>query len=283
MKTSKLFCDLTVYRLTVCFILLTLFCVSLSGQNLSELSDEGYAHWVTAERLLETADDMNEYSLIAEELEAVINTDPRFKDSYMKLVVLYEKMAIEGGEPVFVKAEQLLETFLVAFPEEERVVKAEMTYIEALREKYRIDVPMRFVGKWDNGLEIACQNGYFTATLSPGHYDPKYEREVISLRQEGDHLILKIKQTYDGIASGRLKYDKVFKKYIEHLHKCDGKEYLWTKEVEIHTYKLYEDDGKLYIANVGRHTTLYSQYGVKVHTCSKNFDPPLFKTELKRY
>ena len=90
-------------------------------------TDAGYAHWVTANRLAETADNVTEYVLIASELKAVVNSDPQFKDSYMKLVHLYEKIAMEQGEPVFSKADKLLDKYLSAFPEEGRAVMAEKT------------------------------------------------------------------------------------------------------------------------------------------------------------
>lgn len=254
---------------------------SLYAQDLSSLTDAGYAHWVTANRLAETADDVTEYVRIAYELEAVVNSDPQFKDSYMKLVHLYEKIAMEQGEPVFSKADQLLNKYLSVFPEEGRAVMAEKTYIDALRDKYRANIPLSFVGKWRfHGLEISHSNGYFTATIDS---DDKYKREVLSITQKDDHLILVYKETYDGIAYGRLKYDKNFRKYQEHYHDCNGHRYLWTKEEVIHTYKLYEEDGKKFHLYLSSKKTYYSQYGVKAHSCTHQYGQDYWKRELHRY
>lgn len=129
-------------------------------------------------------------------------------------------------------------------------------------------------------MEISHSNGYFTATIDS---DDKYKREVLSITQKDDHLILVYKETYDGIAYGRLKYDKNFRKYQEHYHDCNGHRYLWTKEEEIHTYKLYEEDGKKYSIWLHIKNTFYSQHGVEIHSCSENYGQGIFKTELHKY
>lgn len=256
----------------------------LVAQEMSDLSDAGYAHWIAANRLLDNAGSPEEFELVATELESVIETDPQFKDTYMKLVHVYEKIAIKRGEPVFVKAEQLLNNYLERFPDEKREIGAERIYIDALREKYKQNIPMGFVGKWGadrwGWLEISCTNGHFTATTNS--YRDKYEYEVKSIRQVGNHLILKIKETYDGIATGKLKYDRSFKKYIPHVHRCNGIDYLWTKEIETITYKIYNKNGTNYMGMIGMHKELYSQ-GTFVHSCSSNYKDPIFVEELSKW
>ena len=249
----------------------------LYAQDLSALSDAGYAHWTTANRLMEDADEVEEYILIAEELESVISSDPQFKDTYMTLTRVYEKIAAEKGEPIFRKAEQTLDKYLALFPSEGREVGSERTYIAALKEKYRMNIPMSFVGKWRfHGLEISHANGYFEATIES---DNKYQREVVSITSKEDHLILVIRETYDGIAKGKLKkYGKNL--YEQHYHNCGGKWHPYTKEVEVKTYKLYNKEGKNRCALTTKNTTLYSSSGAYVHSCTESVN---FDRELERY
>lgn len=248
----------------------------LVAQEMSDLSDAGYAHWIAANRLLDNAGSPEEFELVATELESVIETDPQFKDTYMKLVHVYEKIAIKRGEPVFVKAEQLLKNYLERFPDEKREIGAESIYINALREKYKQNIPMGFVGRW-GWLEISCTNGHFTATTH--RESDKYKYEVVSIKQVNNHLILKIKQTYDGIATGKLKYDRNFKKYIPHVHRCNGIDYLWTKEIETITYKIYNENGTNYYGIIEIHNELYSQ-GTFIHSCSSKYKDPMLVRKL---
>lgn len=272
---------------SIAFVFILSIGQSLYAQDLSSLTDAGYAHWVAANRLTETADDMTEYLLAASELEAVVNSDPQFKDSYMKLVHLYEKIAMEQGEPVFIKADQLLDKYLSVFPEEGRAVMAEKTYINALRDKYRVNVPMSFVGKWrydslEIDMEIFHSNGYFTATIDS---DNKNKREVLSITQEKDYLILVYKVTYDGIANGDIKKIEYLNGniYNTYIHDCGGHQYKWTKNVKIITKKLYEEDGKKYSLTLEMKNIFYSQYGIEIHSCYKNYGHGKFKTELHKY
>lgn len=262
----------------------------LVAQEMSDLSDAGYAHWIAANRLLDNAGSPEEFELVATELESVIETDPQFKDTYMKLVHVYEKIAIKRGEPVFVKAEQLLNNYLERFPDEKREIGAERTYIDALREKYKQNIPMGFVGRW-RSLKISYDDGLYYATLDKK--SDKYKYEVKSIRQVGNHLILKIKETYDGIANGDLqRVTKNRGKWIYNVfaHDCGttskGKKILhhYTKEIKTRTYKIYNENGTNYIGIIGTVIEFYNQHNVLVHTCyPKNYKDPIYVTELSKW
>ncbi len=184
-------------------LLFLVFGYSLSAQDLSSLSDQGYGHWVTATRLSETATDLDDYLLIANEYERIIESDPAFADTYLKLVQLYEKIGMEKGLSFLERAEQVLDQYASIKPDDGRSIATERAYINALRDKYN-NGPTRFVGKWgftntsEWDIEIAYEGGEYSLHLS---------KSVTSITKESDisFVIESLPSTTDHTAELRRK------------------------------------------------------------------------------
>ena len=274
---------LKIFNLRVLFsvsiIGLGLIGQALQAQDLTSLSNQGYGHWMTANRLAESASEVEDYLVIAKEYEQVIASDPSFEKAYFELIHVYEKIALEKGPSFLDKALTILDNYSSIYPNDSRVVESERTYIQAFREKSKRNILKGFVGKWKfMGLRIGEDGGSYTASVES---TDQYKRFVSSVRVEDDHLILYVRESYDGIAYGQLKWLKDWHRYENHSHDCGGKHYSWTKEIEYQKYIIWNENGTNYIALIHHDDEYYSQDGALVHECSYTYDKSALKSVLK--
>lgn len=167
-------------------IMFNLCALETSAQDLSGLSDQGYGHWMSASRLAETASNVDDYLLIAQEYEEVIKTDSQFEDTYLKLIQLYEKIGVEKGTKYFDKADKLLDQYALIKPGDNRTIQAERSYISALRDKYNKG-PNRFVGRWG----YSRSNQWYVEIKYDGkEYSLVFFEPVESITKENDYSFL---------------------------------------------------------------------------------------------
>lgn len=265
------------------FIISTILCVfclsSLFAQDLTKLSNEGYGHWTAAGTLLSMAKTGDDYQQVANELEKVIQTDPNFEDTYFNLVKVYEQIGVEKGSWALAKAKKYLEEYKRMRPDDSRTVESELIVLQALEKKSKQNIVKRFVGKWQYmGLYIVEGGGGYSATVES---TDKYSREVCWIRVEDDHMVLLVKETYDGIAYGALEWDRAYKKYQNHIIERKGRKYWWTKEVDYNKYMIWNENGTNFISLIHYYDEYYSQKGLLVYYESGTYNKDQIKSELK--
>lgn len=228
------------YFYSIISALFLLCCCDLYAQ---ELSDAGRGHWKAAQYLEELASSLDDWDLVAAELEKVTESDPDFPDTYLKLCKIYRQLALERGNKYLDKARSAMERYLAAKPDDITTYDDEMILLEALQGKIKLNILDSYMGTWDFGdyLTIYRAGDTMNATFSD---DERYFR---GLEQVDDYLYLHTASINDGRENGKLKPSEYF--IYEGIH--------YTKEVSYDTHKIWNENGNIYIAWISSKSEYY--------------------------
>lgn len=154
------------------FLLLTnLFISFFTGNCFAQsITDVGRAHYKAALLLLESASSINDYSLVAEELEAVVQTDPDYPNTYIDLCKIYGRIGSEKGEPYFRKAEEALSRFRQLNPSDSTGYTEESIALNAMKRKYDANVILKKTGNWylsDGNGNYVCPDRIMISANEP--------------------------------------------------------------------------------------------------------------------
>lgn len=228
------------YVYSIISALCLLCCCDLYAQ---ELSDAGRGHWKAAQYLEELAESLDDWDLVAAELEKVTESDPDFPDTYLKLCKIYRQLALERGNKYLDKARSAMERYLAAKPDDITTYNDEMILLEALEGKIKLNILDGYIGTWDFGdyLTIYRAGDILNATFSD---DKMYFR---GLEQVDDYLYLHTVSINDGRENGELKPGEYF--IYEGIH--------YTKEVSYDTHKIWNENGNIYITLISSKSEYY--------------------------
>ena len=211
-----------------------LCCCDLYAQ---ELSDAGRGHWKAAQYLEELASSLDDWDLVAAELEKVTESDPDFPDTYLKLCKIYRQLALERGNKYLDKARSAMERYHAAKPDDITTYNDEMILLEALEGKIKLNIIDSYVGTWDwSDLTIYRAGDVLDATI------PSEDIYFVDLEQVDDFLYLYIYISVDGKGNVEIK-------------SYNG--YRYTEERDLDTFRIWNENGNIYLATISSQSEYY--------------------------
>ena len=101
------------------------------------LSEEGYKHWVKAVARMENIKQENDYFLVIDEFNKVLETDPNYADTYYNLGKIYTKIGeLKNELSHFEKAKECYEKYVVLKPSEKMLIIKELALLELKVEEW---------------------------------------------------------------------------------------------------------------------------------------------------
>lgn len=175
----------------------SLLIVSTTHSMSQTLSVEGKGHYNAALLLFETSSSVNDYLLVAEEFEAVVKTDPQYKDVYINLCKIYSRIGAEKGEPYFSKAKSALSMYKTLAPNDIESFTEEQIALNAMRRKFENNVKSKKMGDWylleGNGT-VYCP-GHITISENIKFFYPDGDSEQFS-NIDLEKSIVKVSREY---------------------------------------------------------------------------------------